>query len=560
MKKIKQFLVLFLTMAIALSLALPAFATSTEQKFTITGPTRTITGEDGSNKVVNDHTYEVYQIFTGKYYNGILSDVHWGKNGINNGTAVNEGDAVSEAIIDELTKLTEDNASEKTILEAIDKYVDWNSEVRGTITPENNSLSVEPGYYIIKDLGGANTGDGSSNDSYSRYILKVAADVTITPKADVPEFNKKVKDVNDSEPENTDAIQPPLNPTDWQDAADHDIGDMVDFKLSGTVADDYDYYETYKFVFHDFQSAGLTFQPDTVHVYVDGKEITEGFQTVTTGLPEGETFQVVFNDLKTIMSGETDDDGNPLPLVHKKSVITVEYQSELNNNAVIGSTGNPNTANLEFSNNPHGDGTGKTPDDTVIVFTFQTIVNKVNAELKPLDGAEFTLWKWELAADTSEGEEPGAVKWQWVSKGLFTKSGEENATFTFKGLDAGKYKLEESTTPEGYNTIDDVEFEIVAVHDENGNDPKLTKLEVKFPEGAPVEGDLDTGEVTNPLEFTVDQTAGSLTTQVVNKQGAELPSTGGIGTTIFYIAGGALVVCAGVLLVTKKRMKTETEK
>ena len=214
--------------------------------------------------------------------------------------------------------------------------------------------------------------------------------------------------------------------------------------------------------------------------------------------------------------------------VHAGSVITVEYTATLNENAVIGSEGNPNTMHLEFSNNPNngqGGETGTTPDDTVIVFTYKTVINKVDENGNALTGAEFIL----------EKKIKGEVTWKKITAVKNT----EGTTFTFSGLDDGEYRLRETKTPSTYNTIDDITFKITADHDVLSDNPALTKLN----------GDKVTGEIT----FTKNKTEGSLTANVVNKKGSILPSTGGIGTTIFYVIGGILMVGAGVILVSRRR-------
>lgn len=142
-----------------------------------------------------------------------------------------------------------------------------------------------------------------------------------------------------------------------------------------------------------------------------------------------------------------------------------------------------------------------------------------------MKGAAFTLYKKDSSGNWNKVE---------------TISAGDTTTFTFSGLDDGDYKLSETTTPDGYNKIDDVEFTVTAKHDEDSETPKLTELT----------GDVTTGS----LEFTSSTTDGSLTTDVVNKKGSVLPSTGGMGTTILYVVGTILVLAAGILLVTKKRM------
>lgn len=347
MKKMRKLLAVMLTLIMAMAMMVPAMAAE-ETTYTITAPE-------------NDHTYEVYQIFTGDYYNGVLSNIKWGQNGT--GTT---GEAVSSDIITELTGAT---GSDTEKLAVIEKYVNLEPEEFGTVS-NGNPLTVPGGYYLIKDVDGSQAGE---DDAYTLYIVQVVNDVTISPKADVPEFEKKVQDADDTAG----------TTTEWQDSADHDIGDTINFQLSGTVADNYDAYKVYKFVFHDNESAGLIFQKVTA-VKVDGVEIETGYEVVQSPSDEC-TFEVVFENLKNIES------------VHAGSVITVEYTSKLNENAVIGSAGNPNTANLEFSNNPNdeeGGETGETPDDTVIVFTYKTVIDKKDGEQKPLDGAEFTLEKF----------------------------------------------------------------------------------------------------------------------------------------------------------------------
>ena len=226
----------------------------------------------------------------------------------------------------------------------------------------------------------------------------------------------------------------------------------------------------------------------------------------------------------------------------------MEYTATLNTNAVIGSDGNPNEVYLEYSNNPNwtpgeGEGpkdspTGDTPKDTVIVFTYKTIINKVDGKGNALAGAEFTLEK-KILGDNPDTEEVENEYW----KAIAVVKNDEGTTFTFSGLDDGNYRLTETVTPNGYNTIDDIYFTITAEHDVLSDNPALTSLS----------GSVTTGEVT----FTSDTTDGSLSTNVVNKAGSTLPETGGIGTTIFYILGSVLLVGAAILLITKKRMSAE---
>ena len=185
---------------------------------------------------------------------------------------------------------------------------------------------------------------------------------------------------------------------------------------------------------------------------------------------------------------------------------------------------------MEYSNNPKGTGTGRTPWDNVIVFTYKVVVNKVDQAGHPLDGAQFTLTK-----KTKNGTD--VVKTMDVNTTL--------TQFTLSGLDDGEYTLTETVTPAHYNTISPITFTVNADHTitwgAESRDSILTSLS----------GNTASGEIT----FTSSKTDGTLTTNVINNIGTTLPGTGGIGTTIFYVIGGGLMVAAAILLITKKRME-----
>lgn len=477
---------------------------------TVFAATATISAPEGSTR-----SYDVYQIFTGDLHEGVLSNVKWGKNGTGTmGTAVDSSD---------LAELEALSGTDVENLATIETYVNLESEKFGTVSA-GPPLTVPTGYYLIKDNGPVGEGE-----AYSLYIVQIVGSITIEPKVGTTVSEKKVDDKNDS---NTteDGIS-------WQDSADYDIGDAVPFQLKATIAEDYDNYTVYQLVFHDEECEGLTFQENTVKVYVDGTPIESGYTVVTENLEDGCTFEVRFADLKQIAN------------VNAGSVITVTYESILNENAVVGAVGNKNTSYVQYSNNPNwtpgeGEGpedspTGTTPKDVVIVFTYKTIVNKVDENDEPLTGAEFTLEKF--VADENGAETYKDVKGNWVAKTV-VKNG-EGTTFTFSGLDDGDYRLTETTTPAGYNTIDDIYFTVTAEHDVLSDNPALTSLN----------GNVTTGKIT----FASDVTEGSLTTNVVNLPGATLPTTGGMGTTLFYVVGAILALGAGVLLVTKRRMKGE---
>lgn len=492
-KAIKKLLAALLAVAMLCAMAVPALAAdSAPSTFTITAPHST-------------HQYEIYQIFTGDYSkkdgNDVLSNIKWGANGK---TGINEGNPVSKDVLDDIASVASGSDAEK--LAVITTYANLTHPV-ATIT-NGETYSAVAGYYLIKDKDNSLSG----TETYTTYLVKVVGNVTITPKtSDTPTFFKKLKDTND-----TTGVS-----SDWQDSADYDIGDSVPFKLEGTVPSDYERYTTYYYAFHDVAEHGLTFDKASVEVFVDGTKISSGY-TVTTSTGDNCTFEVIFNDLKTISA------------VNETSHIVVTYNATLNDTAVLGKEGNVNNAMLEFSNNPNGDGHGETPWDSVIVFTYKVVVNKranaVDGDLLP--GAEFTL---------SKKLKDGSTKDIAVVKNT------EGTTFTFSGLDDGDYVLTETKTPEGYNTIAPIKFTVNADHTITWESEERNDILISLT------GSTETGELT----FTADEVKAALSTDVVNKAGTTLPSTGGMGTTLFYVVGGGLMVAAIVLLVTKKRMENK---
>ena len=616
MKTMRKVLSILLAASLILSLSLAVFADST------TPHTITVENPDAGEA----HTFTAYQIFSGDYATitqedgtvaGTLSNVKWG-NGVN-GPALLEAlraelpafaDCETAAqVVQVLTGIPSDSEELRDFAAVVDRFL---ATPAGEATGDKDNPAVidviGDGYYYVKD-----TSETLTCDTYSDYILLVEGDVTVTAKDTTGVTSeKKVKDINDST----------LVGSDWQDSADYDIGDPVPFQLTGTVAADYDKYNSYTLIFHDKESKGLTFDHIT-GVFVDGVEITEGYTLITEPEHEDCTFEVKFENLKLIEA------------VHAGSVITVEYESILNDKAVIGVPGNPNEMYMEYSNNPTNESsTGTTPVDKVVVFTYEVVVDKVDENGEPLTGAAFELWKWipdsedntepepwdecengvgehghwvlvpgETNGDSSadgdgkvvkingkivseytdpngelyyvivdapnDGATPteiylkasrvesisaedledgiGIAYYQKNADGTVTKvegnfsytikslerESTAGTTFTWKGVDDGHYIIIETETPPGYNTLDPIEFDVIAEHEEESQDPVLISVE---------------GEPFMPTE----ENMGILHADIENHSGGVLPTTGGIGTTLFYVLGGMLVLGAGVLLVVKK--------
>lgn len=464
------------------------------------------------DNVADNHTYEAYQVFSGDLASDgkTLSNIKWGS-GVTPFTFKEKSEA--SAIAEAISGQEADSADAK----ALSKVAGANLTTPAATAESSNGQAVltvsAPGYYLVKDVDGSQNGNDAA---YTRFMMEVVGDVTAQVKNDKPTVQKKVKETNDSTG----------TTTDWQDAADYDINDTVPFQLKATLPKHIADYDHYYVEFTDTLSAGLTFDKITL-VKADGKTLSEGEYTVnTTENQDGTTtLSVVITDVKAVNKN-----------INKDDLVIVEYNATLNDKAVLGSAGNPNSVELTYSNNPNdtGDGTskpadtGKTPKDTVKVFTYQTVINKVGEDEKtPLAGAEFTLVKKNKDGST---------------KNVDVIKNPEGTSFTFKGLDAGDYILKETKTPDGYNTIEEcrnggkgIEFSIVSDYSKKDG---LQSLKV-------------TG---TDREFTPDLSAGSLTAKIVNRKGSLLPSTGGMGTTILYVIGSILVLVAAVLLITKKRM------
>jgi len=410
-----------------------------------------------------------------------------------------------------------------------------NSLSSGGTAISNNSTSpttVDDGYYVIK---------GTNSTGTTLNLLKVAGDLAITGKTGVPSSAKTVDDKNDSDSTAS------LNET-GQTSADYDIGDSVPYTLTFTLPSDYDNYGTYPITFIDDMYKGLTYNNDAVIYYNTdtsgaGTSIHESTGTVkfeestdtsSFGSGNGTIYKCNIADLKT-----------HIPTYSAGATVTIKYSATLNPNAIVGSTGNKNKYKVSYSSNPNfvpdtenptppEDKT--TPEKTNVVFTYKLVVNKQDQNKNPLAQAGFTLYKWAPASPTANPS-PVASGTDWVEKKAIAAS--EATSFEFSGLDDGIYKLVESATPDGYNTIDPVIFTITAGHSDTG----ITSLSA-------------TG---GSLNFTGDKSTGALSVNIVNNQGATLPTTGGIGTTLFYIIGGTLVAGSIVLLITKKRMHSTEE-
>lgn len=530
MKHVKHMLVAVLTVFLAAVLAVPAFAE---------GATYTITiNKDRTDKVA--HTYGAYQLFKGDLATvdekPVLSNVQWGDN-VNSATVIaklNElgfglaanasASDVAKAISD--ANYTTDSAGAKALAEALNAALAGDPKGTATIAADATSGTIEglaAGYYLVKDTT-AISGEGAE----TRYILEVVKDVTVAEKATVPSVDKEIAEATPTK------------------VSDYNIGDSIPYSITGTLPSTFDSFATYTtFTFTDTMSDGLTPPATTgVTVKIGEDDITSLFDVALSG-------QTLTVSLKSGVDLKTATHGNENTKFANGDKIVVSYSATLNNKAVTGGTGNINTATLTFTNNPNagGDGIpGTTPEDKTVVFTYDIKALKV----EPTDDAEITAEAY-AALDPAEKANYVKVgdKYQKVqpldgagftlyrdSKTEANKVAEitTGSTFEFKGVDAGTYILSETTTPAGYNTIEDITIVVTATYDETTN-PATIKTLTCTPEG-----------------FVATASTGIIEGKILNQSGSVLPSTGGMGTTILYTVGGIMVIAGIVMFLTKRRM------
>lgn len=525
-----------------------------------------------------EHTYTVYKIFSGTYdaQSKTLTGINWADpdkgaaflTALKNDTTLAADFAKCSNPAEVATVLgTYGNDSESA--KAFAKFAISQKEnlVQVNQTPSADIEVPDDGYYVIEEAAlGVNDKEGAMT-SYLLGLYSKDAGAEITVKSSMPSVEKKIQENVKTGNWEDDAKYGDR----YNDTADFCIGDTVPFKLIGTLPETLSSYDTYKYVFHDtlgkeFTVAGGDLQKFAVTgVKIGGKDITSGYNVkaeAEAGTDGVTNITVSFDDINSVTKTNN-------ITVTKDTTVEVTYNAVLNDKAEIGRPGQVNEVYLEYSNNPNngGEGTSKTPVDKVIAFTYELDVTKVdgvNHDTKLKDAkfvltrtvneqtqyavlnSEFKVAKWITGTFTFNDE--GDVNEEAAEKPTVVSSNADGQ-FKFIGLDDGTYYLTETKAPTGYNKLaDPIELTISAdtnntQNDDTINGEELTELKIKVG-SITTDGDLANGSVAATIE---------------NNSGSQLPSTGGIGTTMFYVGGGVLVAGAGVILIAKKRAKKDAE-
>lgn len=589
-KTIKRLGAVLLAMAMAVSvLCTGALAAETTYTLTI-------------NDTNKNHKYTAYQVFAGTVDESKkLSVTGWG-DGVNLTSAPTEGTYSGKTLVQAIQAITVDsktpfagktepgdiaavlgdtanNRKDSPVVAAFADVVanylkgegnptgEW-TDVSGN-TPAHYSITgLTGGYYFVKS---ANT--ASTDVANTRYMLEVVGDATVAAKNGVPTVDKTVQNANNTN-------------TDFADTTTAQVGQTVNFKLTGTLPSNYDYYKSYEYIFHDTLSKGLTLTDAQkaalfVKVYASQDEATrdkdgssdavgaklaaDKYTVNVTPNSDANTtsLKVAFADLKTIKKAD-----NTEALITKDSVIVVYYSATINGSATAGGEGNKNSVKLEYSNDPNNTGTGITKSDEVSVFTFKLDITKIkkNDAKTKLAGAKFVLsTSANLKIDVTESDAnlsadvkndlikvTGTTPDYVINDGTTTSANEQYIMETgndtnlgqlnITGLNKGVYYLYETKAPDGYNRITEP-IKIAITEATTTEKDAAGKFSVKTLQYKINDGDEQNGTTTD----------GVIKADVENTSGSTLPSTGGMGTKLFYTIGGILMAGAAIVLVVRKR-------
>ena len=553
MKTTKKLLRSLLIIGILVSLCLTSALAAGDNTITI-------------NSKTDGHTYRAYQVFAGVYdaTTTRLTSVTWGS-GVNgtNLLAALKADATYGTAFSACTTASEvagvistNYASSAAFANAFAKLAAANVSTTykesgtpsGTTSFTYTITGLDDGYYFVTEASFSGTVD----NAYTKYILQVVDNVTVTAKTDKPAIALKVLENNDAVYKDT-----------WNDAADYRIGASVPYRIVSIVPNMTNF-DTYYYQITDTISSGSNFDTGSAKVYyvsgsgdmyaleintapgAGGTQLNSGFTvSPTTG-----GFTVTFSDLSNVSTVPAAGGG----------YIVVEYTATLNSSANVQiptNPGNPTEVYLTYSNNPNnadGTGTGVTPKDEVVVYTFQLPINKINDAATPaaVTGATFAIFTTEANAITAAADPTVAANFATAltfsgSAGNYVRSSGTNYTLTdngsgayaINGLDQGTYYLVEIAAPAGYNRLT---APVTVLIDPTYNDGSRTSAYV---DGHTPDATLD--------QLTKVGINGGSAVSVINIAGAILPETGGVGTKFFTIGGLAIILLALILVIVRRK-------
>ena len=559
MKKMKKLVALIIATAMVLAMALPTIAATVEIK--------------ESDDYVADRSFKAYEVFTGNWEGGTLTNlaagdgIDWTKVDWDAVKAISGLEDATDAV--KLAAALDGKSTE--VGKQIAKIL--KDAVTGGGIAVTNGGTLDDGYYIIIDeteLG--------ENDVANAALLQVAGDkVTINVKTDKPSVVKKIDGDKDADEQTAGLV----------DTNNGQVNDLVPYVITSTVPDT-TYYDKYYMEFNDKVSAGLDISASDAtgdaafsdyKVYVDNTEMDATKYSLTVDAT-AKTIKVAFTDVKGM-------DGKVLKLT---------YKAKINKDAVVGTTGNPNEVTLKYTNSPDhsGDGeynnedyTSETPKDVVITYLTGIQILKIDAKDEtPLEGAEFQITGSRDISSKVTGVrfvEDAEGSYYKLANGAYTETAWTDATkdkydtaaldkkfkkenFTEVTTETQQVKVSAISGADGiikFNELGAGEYTITEVVAPNGYNKLESPIKFKITYTAPT-GEIATGTETctwdkeavsgvENVEF--DATTGLFKIKVENNSGSTLPSTGGIGTTIFYVIGAILVIGAGVVLVTRRRME-----